>query len=156
MKQRRGLSETKKPSAMEVDKQIKRQTEQSAKEKANQEKKATKGRIAPDSTALSKKKKNKKKKDTTTTPAPIFSGRTPPKKAIEAAVKGMETAGFKVPDGHTVVMTYVPVVVPAAAAASAPKGNESNKPDGKGKKNSAPKKKPANKGKTEGAGQRKK
>lgn len=142
---------------MEVDKQVKRQTEQSAKEKANQEKKATKGRIAPDSTVSSKKKKNKKKKTTPTVPAPIFAGRTPPKKAIEAAVKGMETAGFKVPQGHTVVMTYVPVVVPTPpAAAPAPKAKETNKPDGNGKKTTAPKKKPANKGKPEGAGQRKK
>ncbi len=150
MKQRRGLSDTKKPTAMEVEKQVKRQTEQSAKEKSINEKKATKGRIAPDSAARSKKKKAKK----TDPPAPIFGGRTPPKKAIEAAVKGMETAGFKVPQGHTVVMTYVPVIVPATTAkAPMPAPKETKKPEGKGKKGGPNKKKGNNKGKPEGGRQ---
>lgn len=139
VKQRRGLSNTKKPTAMEVDKQVSRQTEHTAKEKQIKEKKATQGRVAPDSTARNKKKKAKAKANKPDPPAPIFGGRTPPKKAIEAALKGMETAGYKVPQGHTVVMTYVPVVIPAATI---PVAKEPSKaPEAKGKKGGPAKKK---------------
>lgn len=152
MNQRRGLSQTKKPTAMEVEKQVKRQTDHTAKEKKIQEKKATKGRIAPDSTSRNKKKKGKKNDAV----APIFGGRTPPKKAIEAALKGMETAGYKVPDGHTVVMTFVPVVVPAATTQAKPPApaKETKKPEAKGKKGGPAKNKGNNSGKP-GSGQKK-
>lgn len=141
VKARRGLSESKKPTKMEVDREMKRQSLKSATEKKKKEKKATHGRIAPDSTGRSKIKKAKAKQDP---PAAIYGSRAPPKKAIEAAISGMESAGFKIPDGHQMVMTFVP----AAPALTGPGKEALKKPDGggKGKKGGGPPKKGNNNG----------
>lgn len=126
MKAKRGLTQSKKPTKMEVEKEVKRQNNKTVNEKKRKEKKASGGRIAPDSSARNKKKKEKKaaEKKTNSPPPAIFGGRAPPKKAIEAAIKGMETAGFKIPSGYQMVMTFVPGASPSPApAAKGKKGN---------------------------------
>jgi hypothetical protein len=85
-KARRGITQDKKPSAVEIEREVYRQTRKTATAKKKTQKKATGGRLAPDSSLRSKKKKPAKE----SAPAAVFGGRVPPKKAVEAAVKGME------------------------------------------------------------------
>jgi len=124
-KARRGLTTEKKPTKMEVEKEVERQTQTTQTQKKKKEQKQTQGRMAPDSTGRSAAKREKKKTNNNATtkvgtdpPAAVFGGRVPPKKAIEAAIKGMEDAGFTIPTGHQMVMTFVPVPVAAAPAAT--------------------------------------
>lgn len=85
---RRGLSQKKKPDKMEVEKEVKRQTKKTNVAKKKNEKKATGGKLPPKSSARTKKKANAKEE----APVQIVVGgsRPPSKKAVEAAVKGME------------------------------------------------------------------
>ena len=115
--------------------EVYRQSRKSATAKKKVEKKATGGRIAPNSSLRSKKKKAK-----VDPPAAIFGGRTPSKKAVEAAVKGMKEAGFQIPAGHQLVMTFVPTVVPENATKSPKIKNAGKKDSGKGKNSGTPKK----------------
>ena len=124
MKAKRGLAQSKKPNAMDVEREVYRQSRQTAKARKANEKKQTHGRVAPNSSLRDKKAKGKKKNDP---PAAVFGGRTPSKKAVEAAIKGMEAAGFQVPKGHQVMMTFIPTP-------TAPQTTGGNK----GKKGGAP------------------
>lgn len=137
LKERRGLSQTKKATPMAIENEVKRQTQKTAIEKKNKEKKATGGRIAPDSTARNIKKKDKKgKKDPPATA--ILGIKAPSRKAIEAAIKGMEDAGCKPPAGHQVVISFVPFPTTPRAE---PQGNKvgGKKPDfGKGRGGGGP------------------
>jgi hypothetical protein len=72
---------------MEIEREVYRQTRKTANSKKRSEKKATSGKIAPDSSLRDKKKKKQAEKNAS--PA-VFGGKTPPKKAIEAAMKGMK------------------------------------------------------------------
>lgn len=117
-KARRGLTQEKKPTKAEIEKEVNRQTQKTAAQKKKKEQKQTQGRIAPDSTGRNKAKRDRKKADPPAAQA-VFGGRAPPKKAIEAAIKGMESAGFTIPAGHQMVMTFVPFAV---APAPTPKG----------------------------------
>jgi hypothetical protein len=85
-KVRRGIIQDKKPSAVEIEREVYRQNRTTASAKKKTQKKATGGRLAPDSSLRS----NKKKPVKASSPAAVFGGRVPPKKAVEAAVKGME------------------------------------------------------------------
>jgi hypothetical protein len=126
-KARRGLTQTKKPSAMEVDREIYRQSQKSATAKNRAENKASGGRLPPNSSLRDTKKKGDKKQagNGPQQPQAIFGGRVPSKKQVEAAIKGMESIGQPVPPGHQVVLTFVPVIASA-------------KPDPKGKKGKGP------------------
>lgn len=112
VKARRGLSESKKPNAMDVEREVYRQSRKTEASKRRAEKKASGGRLPPDASGRSEKKK--KGKGGAEAPVAIFGGRTPSRKAVEAAIKGMEGAGFKVPQGHQVMMTFVPVATTQA------------------------------------------
>lgn len=126
MKARRGISDTKKATPMQVEKEVYRQSRKTATAKKTNEKKASGGRAPPNSSLREKNNNNAKKK---TAPQVVaFGVKNPSKKAVEAAVRGMEAAGFKVPPGHQVIVTFVPVAVAAPA-----------KPDPKGKKQQGPK-----------------
>lgn len=70
---------------MEIEREVSRQARKTNNAKKKTEKKATGGRVAPNSSLRTKKKTKVKE-----TPAAVFGGKTPPKKAVEAAVKGME------------------------------------------------------------------
>jgi hypothetical protein len=117
-KARRGLAQDSRPSKMDIEKEVKRQSQATQVQKKKNEQKQTQGRIAPDSTGRSAAKRAKKK--SADPPAAVFGGRVPPKKAIEAAIKGMEDSGFKIPAGHQMVMTFVPIVVAPAPGAAPP------------------------------------
>ena len=112
---RRGMTNTSKPSPMEVEKEVYRQSRRTATTKEKQVQKSAAGRLPPKA-----KPKNERKKDAPKKNAPkqnaaapaIFGGRTPSRKAIEAAVNGMETGGFKVPKGMQVIITFVPAPEP--------------------------------------------
>lgn len=126
-KARRGLATDSKPTKMDVEKEVKRQSQSTQVQKKKKEQKQTQGRIAPDSTGRSAAKREKKKVAAKDPPAAVFGGRVPPKKAIEAAIKGMEDAGFKIPAGHQMVMTFAPLVVaPAPATQKKPNANNNN------------------------------
>ncbi len=86
---RRGLAAENKPSAMEVEKEVYRQARKTAVSKKAAEKKATNGRLAPNS-SLREKKKIKR----------------PSKKQLQAATKGMELAGCPVPAGFELFMEF--------------------------------------------------
>lgn len=72
---------------MEIEREVYRQTRNTAAAKKKSQKKASGGRLAPDSALRSKKKKSPKEQPA---PVAVFGGQVPPKKAVEAAVKGME------------------------------------------------------------------
>eukprot|EP00980_Cylindrotheca_fusiformis_P012366 scaffold3036_cov117-Cylindrotheca_fusiformis.AAC.5 len=115
-KARRGTSQASKPNAMEIEREVYRQHRKTETAKKKSKEKASGGRLAPDSALRKKNGPNKGAASVA-----IFGGRMPPKKAIEAAVKGMEGAGFKVPTGHQVVMTFIP-----SAASGAPEKTATN------------------------------
>lgn len=111
---RRGMADTNKPNAMEVEKEVYRQSRRTTATKERQVQKASGGRLPPKA-----KPRNERKKDAVT-PA-VFGGRTPSKKAIEAAVHGMESSGFKVPQGMQVIITFVPAPEPPGRKPAAKK-----------------------------------
>ena len=135
MKARRGMADSKKPSPMEVEKEVYRQSRKTASAKKHSERKSTGGRIAPNSSLREKKNSSNKSKGQSKKSPPqqhdasavaVFGVKTPSKKAVEAAVAGMKSAGIQIPPGHMVSITFVPVSAPAAS-----------KPDPKGKKKNA-------------------
>ena len=95
MKARRGITETKKPDAMAVEREVYRQSRQSAVAQEKKEKKATGGRLPPNST----NRRNQKKRDESMQPS---------RKVVAAAVAAMKKEGYKVPEGHRVVITVAP------------------------------------------------
>jgi uncharacterized membrane protein YgcG len=123
---RRGMTDTNKPNAMEVEKEVYRQSRRTAATKEKQEQKVSAGRLQPKA-----KPRNERKKDAGT--LAVFGGRTPSKKAIEAAVNGMQAAGFKVPQGMQVIITFVPAPEPPGRKPAAKK----NPPAKGGKKPAA-------------------
>ena len=129
IKARRGLAESKKPSAMEVEREVYRQSRQRASTKAKNEKKATNGRIAPDSTG---RRARKKKEEETKA---VF-GVQPSKKAVAAAVSAMKKEGFKIPEGMQVVITVAPLAVTKGKGPNAPtNNNKGRKPNNSNAKN---------------------
>ena len=95
MKARRGMTETKKPDKMAVEREVYRQSRRTATAKEKKEQKATGGRLPPNSTA----RRDQKKKEETFQPT---------KKMVAAAVAAMKKEGYKVPRGHRVVITVSP------------------------------------------------
>ncbi len=102
---RRGLTETKKPSAMEVEKEVYRQSRKTAAAKKASEKKATKGRVPPNSSLREKNNPKKPSND----PSGTLVGRMPQQKQIKAAIQGMEIAGCPMPAGYQLVMQFAPM-----------------------------------------------
>lgn len=139
LRARRGMSQSNKPSPMEVEKEVYRQSRKTAVAKKNSEKKASGGRLPPNSSLREKNNKSVGKKKSPPQDAStiaVFGVKTPSKKAVEAAVAGMKSAGIQIPVGHMVSITFVPIVG-AAAVGGAGGGPSSSKPDPKGKKKTA-------------------
>jgi hypothetical protein len=126
---RRGMTESKKPQAMEIEREVYRQSRTTQKTKENQQQKATGGRLAPNASANRRAKKE----------APIAAAkganrRPPSKKIVQVGIKAMKTAGYEVPEGQKLVISLAPTVaVPAknnqqknSAAAAAKDSNNSN------------------------------
>jgi hypothetical protein len=137
MNQRRGIKADKKPNAMEIEREMNRQARKKTDSAMKKEK------------AVREKKRGKK----STGPAAIFGGRTPSKAAVLAAVKGMEAAGHKVPEGHQVMITFIPA---ATAPAPAAKKQTPNKKTGGAGKNNNNNNNNNGKGKNAGGGRKKK
>jgi len=108
---RRGLSNDKKPSAMEVEKEVYRQARKTAASKKRAEKKATNGRL-PANSSLRDKKAAKPK-----------TVQKPKQKQIKAALQGMELAGCPMPQGFQLVMQFTPMVVEEKAKGKKPNAN---------------------------------
>lgn len=137
MKARRGLTQETKPSAMDVDREIYRQSRKTAVAKKNAEKKASGGRLPPNSSLRDTKAKKGgaafaggKKAPPTGAAASVMGGRTPSKKQVEAAIKGMADIGQPVPAGHQLLLTFVPVVLQTKPPPAAKKGNVGGGPGG--------------------------
>ncbi|CAJ1935696.1 unnamed protein product [Cylindrotheca closterium] len=109
IKAKRGISTTKKATDMQIDQEVKRQAQKAAVAvKKRIGKKLPAGRPRANKTQRKATPKNKSKDGNAPAADAVFGGRVPSKKAIEAAVKGMKDAGFGVPPGHQIVMTFIP------------------------------------------------
>lgn len=130
---RRSLSasEDKKPSAMEVEKEVYRQSRKTAVAKKRAEKKATGGRLAPNSSLREKKNtrkiaNNKAKNSVEDTPG-LLQGRLPKQGQIKAAIRGMEEAGCPVPEGFQLVMQFSPIEDKGKGNGRQPNAKSNNK-----------------------------
>lgn len=108
IKARRGLSKNKKANDKQIVQEVKRQEQKSAVAKKRSEKKLHGGQLKANRTQKRTTPKKKNKDAFNPAADAVFGGRVPSRKAIEAAVKGMKDAGFTVPPGHQVVMTFIP------------------------------------------------
>jgi hypothetical protein len=145
-KARRGITQQKKPSPMEVDREVYRQSRKTAVAKKTAEKKASGGRLPPNSSLRDNKAKNKPAGGKNFPPQPptgaaasVIGGRTPSKKQVEAAIKAMADIGQPVPEGHQLVLTFVPVMVPVNPQPAGKKGKGGGGPGPNNNKGSAPK-----------------
>jgi hypothetical protein len=106
---RRRLSTEKAPSAMEVEKEVYRQSRKTAASKKAADKKASNGRLPPNSSLRGKKSNAKKtNKDVNDTPVVLF-GKMPRQNQIKAAIRGMTDAGCPMPQGYQLVMQFSPL-----------------------------------------------
>jgi hypothetical protein len=112
---RRGISATKKPSAMDIEKEVYRQTRRSTsttKKQSTQPGRKPRTQADLKTKARNEKKKhtgNKKQQETPLPPTWIGGTRRPPsRKAVTAAVDAMTGAGFKVPKGMQMVISFAP------------------------------------------------
>jgi hypothetical protein len=141
MNARRGMTQEKKPSAMEVEREVYRQSRKTAASKNRAEQKASGGRLPPNP-SLRKGKKGAgagaaagaasgKKQAPTAAAVAVTAGRIPSKKQIEAAVQAVQNCGQPIPDGHQLVLTFVPIFqqtqkAPAQNQPKAKKGQNNN------------------------------
>lgn len=112
---RRGISDSKKPSKMEVEKEVSRETRRSGR---NQKNNPQAGRKQKSEAAIKAKEKqdkrrkqgNKKGSGETEIPPTWIGGtrRPPSKKAVTAAVEAMKESGFTVPKGMQMVISFAP------------------------------------------------
>ena len=133
---RRSLSNNnagKKPSAMEVEKEVYRQTRKTAVAKKKAENKATNGRLPPNSNLRDKKGTKKSNKNNSggnsndnDTPSVLF-GRLPKQNQIKAAIRGMEESGCPVPDGYQLIMQFSPIEDTGKGKGRQPKANSNSK-----------------------------
>jgi hypothetical protein len=133
---RRGMTESKKPQAMEIEREVYRQSRTTQKTKENQQQKATGGRLAPNASANRRAKKE----------APIAAAkganrRPPSKKIVQVGIKAMKTAGYEVPEGQKLVISLAPTVaVPAKnnqqknSAAAKDSNNSNNNNNNRGRR----------------------
>ncbi|KAL3928223.1 MAG: hypothetical protein SGBAC_012742 [Bacillariaceae sp.] len=108
IKAKRGIRKSKKANNMQIEQEVKRQAHKTAAAKKRSEKKVLAGRLKANQTQKKATPKNMSKDGIPPAADAVFGGRVPSKKAIEAAVKGMKDAGFCVPAGHQIVMTFIP------------------------------------------------
>lgn len=105
----------KKPSAVEVEKEVYRQTRKTAVAKKKSESKATNGRLPPNSSLREKKGAKKSNKSNNSGNANVngtsgvLVARLPKQNQIKAAIRGMEESGCPVPDGFQLIMQFAPI-----------------------------------------------
>jgi len=120
---RRGITDTKKPSRMQIEREANRVARQSDRGKTTTTTAAAAGRgrkAKPEAVVRAKERQDKKRRqeakkkssgssDNVIPPAWIGGTRRPPsKKAVTAAVEAMTDAGFKVPRGMQMVISFAP------------------------------------------------
>lgn len=115
---RRNLTTTKKPTKMEIEKEVKTQNARTQKAKANQEKKKAGGRVAATGGRTRRAAareaghrrataaKNVKQTKTKQAAVQIGQGRPPSKKAVNAAVQAFKANGFQIPQGTQMVIRF--------------------------------------------------
>lgn len=131
---RRGITETKKPDPMAVEREVYRQSRQTETAKENKEKKATGGRIAPNSTA--RRNRNKKEAHQGGAAPAFVVAQAPSRKVVSAAVAAMKKEGYVVPQGMQVVINVVPRPPPAGKPAAKPAAKPpAKKPQNNGNNN---------------------
>jgi hypothetical protein len=134
---RRGIQTSNKPSAMEIEREVYRQSRMSTP--------ATKSTTTPsrrnqkDSAAQVKARKQKKEQQKAGKPAqrviPVSVGgpkRAPSQKAIVAAVEAMSSKGFNVPKGMQMVISFAPAAAPAPAPQKKPEPQKKTGPNQQG------------------------
>ena len=119
-KVRRGLSGDNKPSPMEVEKEVYRQSRKSADSKKRVEQKKSNGRLPPNSSLRSSKRDRANKTNNinansnASTDLPgVVTAKQPRVSQIKAAIRGMEDSGCPVPPGYVLMMQFVPAVSPS-------------------------------------------
>ena len=116
---RRGIQTSNKPSAMEIEREVYRQSRMN--KPATEPTTTTSRRNPKDSAAQVKARKQKKEQQKVGKPAqrvvPVSIGSTkhPPKKAIVAAVEAMSSKGFNVPKGMQMIISFAPAAAPTPA-----------------------------------------
>lgn len=130
---RRGIQTSNKPSAMEIEREVYRQSRMN--------KPATKSVTTPsrrnpkDSAAQVKARKQKKEQQKAGKPAhrvvPVSVGRVkhPSQKAIVAAVEAMSSKGFNVPKGMQMVISFAPAAAPAPVPQKKPEPQKKKGPN---------------------------
>lgn len=145
---RRGITQEIKPTAMEVEREISRQSKMSINNKAGNQKKEiqpakasrrtrrvadVKIKVKNDVQKEQAKQNNQKSINNTISPPPTWIGgsrQSPSVKAVSAAVSAMQANGFKVPKGMQMVISFAPApdAYPAPTLAKTnPKKTESKK-----------------------------
>ena len=123
---RRGITKENKPTAMEVEREITRQSKMSVNNRAGNQKKETqpakvaqrtrrvadvKIKVKNDVQKQQTKQNNQKNNNNPISPPPTWIGgtrRPPSAKAVTAAVSAMQANGFKVPKGMQMVISFAP------------------------------------------------
>ena len=152
---RRGIQQDGKPSAMEIEREVYRQTRMNNTPTAKGAKRGPRSRkesaaqVKARKLSRNEKKKKAQKQGTAAAPPPTWiagTKRPPSKKAVNAAVNAMQGAGFKVPQGMQMVISFAPAPnnkPPANQKKGGHKGGQQNKSQNRGN---------ANKGKQNNAG----
>lgn len=135
MNARRGLATTNKASAMDVEKEVKKQVAKSTQQHAAQLKKneaqkkqtpvSAGPRLTPQEKAAARREKRRIRKEAGAAAAAgisVMGGakgdvvtltRPPSKKAVKAAVEAMRSTGFTVPEGMQMVISFAPLAAGA-------------------------------------------
>lgn len=135
IKARRGMANDSKPSAMEVEKEVYRQSRKSADSKKRAEQKKSNGRLPPNSSLRSSKKDRANKTNNSnangavsTDLTGVLTGKQPRVSQIKAAIRGMEDSGCPVPPGYVLMMQFVPAAkqTPGKGRGSGKQTNNNN------------------------------
>lgn len=128
---RRNMTPTKKPTKMEIEKEVKTQSARTQRTKANQDKKKAGGRVAAtggrtrraDARAAGRTAKQPAQQTRVKQAAvQLVQGKPPSKKAVNAAVQAFKANGFNIPQGTQMVIRF------EGPAASTNNNNNNNSP----------------------------
>mmetsp|Transcript_17342 Transcript_17342/g.24365 ORF Transcript_17342/g.24365 Transcript_17342/m.24365 type:complete len:258 (+) Transcript_17342:168-941(+) len=143
-----------KPSAMDVEREVYRQSRKTAKSKESSLRKKSGGRLPPSKDSLGRrqsqrvsetrgktvaqqKQRNEQSKQVGNAIYTWTQGtrRPPSRKAVNAAVDAMQGAGFKVPQGMQMVISFAPAPEGKSPPPQLNKGKNGNNNNNKGKTN---------------------
>lgn len=119
MDSRRGLQTNKRPTNTQVDQEIKKQAGKTAianAKVASQMKHTSSNKTGQEKAAQHRQKREAIKQGK----AAIANVKPPSKKAVEAAVNAMQSAGFTMPPGQQMVISFAPIPGTAATTVKGP------------------------------------